>query len=150
MTVQELRIGNYVEESVLGVVTVSTIEPELIWVESKNMKSSHVIESSYYHVDINSITPIPLTREWLLKFGFNSNSPCKDFEDCGMPYYAKHGVLLFYNGNRLKHELCDYMIGYGSMRSGKYHIAMIKWIKYIHQLQNLYFALTGEELTVKE
>jgi hypothetical protein len=135
MKAEDLRLGNLIYNTKGEVDTV--IIDALIYMLT-------------YPDPICQAKPIPLTEEWLLKFGFNSNSPCKDFEDCGMPYYAKHGVLLFYNRNRLKHELCYYLIGYGSMRSGKYHISMIRWIMYVHQLQNLYFALTGEELTIND
>lgn len=31
-----------------------------------------------------------------------------------------------------------------------YPLSEYKQIEYVHQLQNLYFALTGEELTIKE
>jgi hypothetical protein len=75
--------------------------------------------------------PIPLTEEWLLKFGFefHTNANCQNF------YYAKDAFICiradedfewfrYYNGD-FYHEL-----------------------KYVHQLQNLYFALTGEELTL--
>lgn len=70
--------------------------------------------------------PIPLTEEWLLKFGFNkfkgNNTDCflDDFEtSCNME-------LFFWKGTQIKN------------------------IKYVHQLQNLYFALTGEELTLNK
>tara|TARA_R110002033_G_scaffold113941_1_gene158939 strand:- start:654 stop:974 length:321 start_codon:yes stop_codon:yes gene_type:complete len=77
--------------------------------------------------------PIPLTEEWLLKFGFNYND-----DDC--VYLA-----LKYRG------FCIYSDDYD-----EFSIATIKVqnfrivIKHVHQLQNLYFFLTTEELTIKE
>ena len=62
---------------------------------------------------INEVKPIPLTEEWLLKFGFIWDGDIKI----------------------LKGYLNDYVDGNGEAR-----------LKYVHQLQNLYFALTGEEL----
>jgi hypothetical protein len=75
------------------------------------------------------IEPIPLTEEWLLKFGF------KDRYD----YWKKGGVKMVWSsrivrtGERLgiRHKKCDHIV-------------------YVHQLQNLYFALTGEELIITE
>jgi hypothetical protein len=68
------------------------------------------------------VEPIQLTEEWLLKFGFISNPHSNEF-------YGKN--MIFHNWMKDR--------GY------------ISWgftqIEYVHQLQNLYFALTGEELT---
>ena len=64
--------------------------------------------------------PNPLTEEWLLRFGFESL-----FNGAG---YVKNHVEIGYNHN------------------GYYIVASGLKIEYIHQLQNLYFALTSEEL----
>jgi len=77
---------------------------------------------------------IPLTEEWLLKFGFE-----KDEYNNDRPYYytfkgfrlnCNLGFLTLYNSN----ELADFR--------------PIE-LKYIHQLQNMFFALCGEELELK-
>lgn len=74
-----------------------------------------------YGETVNSkYTPIPLTVEWLTKLGFR----------CINKYaYAKRS---FFVHNRVK----------TGFNMGKKHP-----IKYVHQLQNLYFYLAGEELT---
>jgi hypothetical protein len=69
--------------------------------------------------------PIPLTEEWLLKFGFDKGSYF--FSKDGFEFYLNDGE----NGNW-------YPLVGGSVK-----------IEYVHQLQNLYFALTGEELTIQ-
>lgn len=70
--------------------------------------------------------PIPLTEEWLLKFGFKR-----------FPWGLVKGNLLF------KDDLkCSYLI----LQVGN---GFDTKIRYVHQLQNIYFALTGEELTIK-
>lgn len=70
--------------------------------------------------------PIPLTEEWLLMFGFEKTS---------LHYLKKNGIIIFFLNNN---EFCECFLG-----------SIIVKIKHIHQLQNLYFALTGEELTLK-
>jgi hypothetical protein len=77
-------------------------------------------------------TPIPLTEEWLLKFGFKP----KMIET---EYYSfwKIGHL----GARYDKKTHEVEITYIG--------AFLKHIKNVHQLQNLYFALTGEELTIR-
>lgn len=88
--------------------------------------------SSEYTVD-DIFEPIPLTEEWLLKFGFRN--------ECG--YNCAVCYTLDFNSgltiNFLNKELYCYL---NSIRLDN--------IKYVHQLQNLYFALTGNELTIEK
>lgn len=86
-------------------------------------------EGAYYTQDfnINFISPIPLTEELLLKCGFERNKTYKRY---------------FYNGISIsKYEGEKYFVFDG------WRFRAID-IKYLHQLQNLYFILTGEELTI--
>ena len=70
--------------------------------------------------------PIQLNEKWLIKFGFVSSM----FED---------NVFIHYNG--MKYFL----------ETQQLHFLTIELnFKYVHILQNIYFALTGEELTIKE
>lgn len=79
----------------------------------------------------DEIFPVKLTEEWLLKFGFEKKLNCSN-----MIYYILAGkCLLEYN---LTHNIADIV--------RKVHLDLFIDIKYVHQLQNLYFALTGEEL----
>ena len=70
--------------------------------------------------------PIPLTEEWLLKFDFH------ELEDGNL----RNGMLIVTKNSKGELTITIRLI-------------MIKSIKYVHQLQNLYFALTGTELTIK-
>jgi hypothetical protein len=67
--------------------------------------------------------PILLTEEWLLRFGFVSN-----------PYQDRYE-------NKSIHVQCNKTRGVTEL-----WIENMPHIKYVHQIQNLYFALTGEEL----
>lgn len=76
----------------------------------------------FYSDRMSFIKPIPLTEEWLLKLGFGKDgeSPKRIKLDCDF------GVVeIWVNGRN-------------------------PLVKYVHQLQNLYFALTGEELTLQK
>lgn len=81
--------------------------------------------SSFYVGDC--LKPIPLTEEWLLNFGFECVFTNDDYH-----YYL---------------ESIDLSLdrSYQPFGIGKYKLEF----EYVHQLQNLYFALTGEELTLK-
>jgi len=112
MKANELRLNNYVLDQGME-TTVTCIEEERLSTEKGKLPYS------FYH----EITPIPLTEEWLLKFGFESL-----FSGAG---YVKDRVEIGYNHN------------------GFYIIASGLKIEYAHQLQNLYFALCGNELDIK-
>jgi hypothetical protein len=76
------------------------------------------------------IEPIPITEEWILKFGF------KRIEGNCERNYTNGVFHVFINSlNEVNFNFFPNFEWY-------------KKIKYVHQLQNLYFALTGSELTV--
>jgi hypothetical protein len=70
--------------------------------------------------------PIPLTEEWFLKFGLLK---------------TKEGIILMGCYQIVAHEESWRII----LKNG-----VLSNIKYVHQLQNLYFALRGEELKQQE
>lgn len=72
--------------------------------------------------------PIPLTEEWLLKLGFTKLYGCFGFE-------TQRGNFI------IEEDLCEITGDYND-------IGFMAPCGYVHQLQNLYFALTGSELTV--
>lgn len=80
--------------------------------------------------------PIPLTEDILLKCGFKKEKVSSyggaDMWQ-GMGAYSYNGEWIFSGDYR-----CLHLVGYFNTQ-----------INYLHQLQNLYFALTGEELTIK-
>lgn len=71
--------------------------------------------------------PIPLTEEWLLKFGFVKKNG--------------YGLVFLFGNLFYSVETKEYFMF-------QYHDLRIK-IKHVHQLQNIYFALTSEELILK-
>lgn len=73
--------------------------------------------------------PIPLTEEWLFKFGLeNGTTQALEKITCAKVMYESwQKCCTLYSGHNCLH---------------------VK-IQYVHQLQNLYFALTGEELELK-
>lgn len=87
-------------------------------------------------------SPIPLNAEWLVKFGFveskSYDSKQRNFKKEGFNQLADYGgqIIILPEG------------GFASLSCGYYENQID--CQYVHQLQNLYFALTGEELTIKE
>lgn len=80
--------------------------------------------------------PIPITEEWLLNLGFTKHH--SDFFN---------DVLFLKNvTDNLEFDWGVYPKRFGSGIEIKNSVKL----KYVHQLQNLYFSLTGEELTLKQ
>jgi hypothetical protein len=122
MKTNELRIGNYLNGK-QGRVIVTEIR-------TNNSVKIHDNTSSFY-VGI-CLTPIEITKEWLLKLGF----------EFAVDTWYLNGFALW------ETEWGDDKggTGIGYFYELRERGMMDKHIKYIHQLQNLYFALTGEEL----
>lgn len=117
---KDLRIGNYID--ILG--NIDQIEG-LGKNEHGDYASFKNTYNGYYftHNDEALIKPIPLSEEILLKCGFNK----------GEKYFSLNNFDVDLKG----------WIGFNRM------VADVK-VKYLHQLQNLYHSLTGDELTFKK
>jgi len=94
------------------------------------------------------ITPIPLTEDWLIRFGFTI---VKEVVSSLTEFLLKD----IYKGLKTAHigenpVTDDYLFALKSNGDNWYFQNKFHTIKYVHQLQNLYFCLTGEELTLKE
>lgn len=79
------------------------------------------------------IKPIPLTEEWFLKFGFDATS--RGY------IIGEHWVFpLLITRDKFGYIMKIFNNDIGTLCSPT--------LEYVHQLQNLYFALTGEELEI--
>ena len=81
------------------------------------------------------IEPIPLTEEWLLKFGFDEHT-IKGSYNIGE--FRFHTQRPFAKDDKFTLVTEIHWCGR--------HTPIVGGIKHVHQLQNLYHALTGKEL----
>jgi hypothetical protein len=109
MKLRELTIGNYYNYN------------------NSTIKLDGSLLATYLQNDAEfRLIPIPITQEWLVKFGFKEYGKC---------YY--------------KDELYLKKIDFQPIGEEETDIIFYK-LEYVHQLQNLYFALTNEELTLNK
>ena len=123
--IKELRIGNIIRYRDERDTIVSSL--------GDNFNTSHINKSYYVGSDcLEEYEPIPLTKEWLLKFGFDYVRNTNEYH------------------NRLINEGAYYLKPVGDAFNHWYLYHKKKMITtnimYVHQLQNLYFALTNKEL----
>lgn len=121
ISARELRIGNIHE--------IEGLEIPRLGISSIKVDGKSYARITGYGIQLVEegtldFKPIPITEEWLLKWGFKLDEYRFVFNQwrvtSGRPLYKWI----------LGCDACPYM--------GK--------LEYVHQLQNLYFALTGEEL----
>lgn len=119
----ELRIGNWV-----------LIRDNLLCVKgiSKKVSLGNTPDSEFVHdeFDCSVIKPVPLTPEMLERCGFE----------------RVYSSLVF--GDYYLYDAPDFE-GNWWFKNLEHNFKVVK-IKYLHQLQNLYFALTGEELVMSK
>ena len=124
MKATESRIGNWIKHLTKEETVWSTQSPDGI----------NSMPEGWYE-------PIPLTEEWLVKFGFekikfkNYKSPCYELKDIILMKDIRDWNIFKY---------CVSVGDEGEDVDGTGFI--LSTVKCVHQLQNLYFALTGEEL----
>lgn len=131
LTAQELRMGNYVEY-----FSKNPFEEWAYWWEMIQIDARDIVYIDTYS-NTPDYRPIPITEDWLVKLGFGINKNA---------YIIKSKFLL------KKVDSVNYEVKFWTDASSfaKNLLRIELNIKYIHQLQNLYFALTGRELTIKQ
>jgi len=131
MKANEFRIGNWVNE----IRCDGKLYPSQI-THIQTRDGFNKIKCNGWFAD----SPIPLTEEWLLKFGFVKNN------DEWILDPSFNVRIIIYNTDNYN----GVMFYTRTIHTDFTPIYCNKIINNVQQLQNLYFALTGEELTIKE
>lgn len=127
MDVRELRIGNWIKSPIESGGTIARV--------------IHInTDKDGYNHFLDHCTPIPLTEEWLLKFGFKKTKYEYKDECPDLNYFIKGDFKIFIMASN-KDVMKDIFMPAYSMQVFD-HLELTS----IHQLQNLYFALTNKEL----
>ena len=139
MDAKELRIGNYIH----SVVTSCNFKRGLVEVDFNTFAKIRLQNA------LPSLEPIPLTEEWLLKFGFEKNYVMSD--NHSNEYDINKTDRLDLNNKYLRVRTDNKFFSVFNHSNCNYDkVQFITGIKHVHQLQNLFFCLVGKELTIKE
>lgn len=129
----ELRIGNYISD---------------IWSPNGFFKVTQLKKfSAVYGKDFtalyDNLNPIPLIEEILLKAGWKRFDEDKIILMLNDP--STHLVLM-----KVGTHWFPQIEQTGEFASEGVNVVFLNFIDYIHQLQNLFFALTGEEIKIED
>lgn len=126
MKANELRIGNLIEYRISD-----RFDKRKEWWEVSEIDADDIHWLSKVMPEDEDFRPIKLTDEWLIKLGFKKE---------GERFFNTFIVLRFIN-NKVD------VFNLGVSQDDEY-LEFLNSINYVHQLQNLHFALTHRELTV--
>lgn len=139
MKPNELRIGNY--------ICTGEYDPNHVYQVWELRNNKLLVGKTLTHgfitiePDYSSVTPIEITEDWLLKLGLEFDPITSRITKDVVFHIASYQSLenYQYQYSIEKHTLfvCD-----------GFRITICEGLKYIHQLQNIYFFMTGEELTL--
>lgn len=126
MRPEELRIGNFYNH-----VKAGEIQLDAEWI-------------SYFAKFTELLEPIPLTEDWLKKMGFEQDTAL--------------GLSTNTYSKQVKSDMPNWIFGLShvlpinnwQLYLGKSQQYQVTTIEFVHQLQNLFYALTGEELTIQK
>jgi len=135
MKASELRTGNliyFLDDRKLSIKKICTIgqipDAETMKVKADRYFIGFLDSGFWMDFKDGKFKPIPLTNEWIKNFGFTESE----------------AIGVFFSG-KIDLERISSDQGYGvSIHEEPIGLE----INYVHQLQNLYYSLTGEELTL--
>jgi hypothetical protein len=132
MRASDLRIGNLVKyQDNQNIFEVNEISNTGLGVQDD-------IEETW--IELEYFEPIPLTEEWLLRFGFEKKFWLTKGIVIKCVYYQLGDIVVYLLKDSFEIELIK--------QSGQFNL-FINFKKEVHILQNLYFALTNQELHYK-
>lgn len=135
MEAKELRIGNYVKDRSGKTLRIDWWENINKVCMDINIGGTQVHPLTEYPELCN---PIQITREWLLNLGFKEHKLLGSFN---IGQFRFHSQRPFQNAKKFNLVTELYYCERAILVSGG--------VKEVHQLQNLYFALTNKELEIK-
>ncbi len=130
----ELRIGNFLKVGNQAIVVTGIIGPDKVF--GRNMGGDY--ECTY---DISMVSSVPTTEEWLTQFGFHSK-----YKSIHVKWTRFGGDNANYSTFELDQVPDEDEEGNSIPQEQIFTFGHKFNVLTVHQLQNLYFALMGQEL----
>ena len=140
MKANELRIGNKLSDIHGRILTVNELRNNCVGCHYEGQQNTTIAGIRYSSFPYDDLHSIAITPELLGMCGFVISGDA----EWVIPLPNGNGCDLF-----LEHILADNTIPYDVVLRAEKHFIYLHSITYLHQLQNLYHALTGNELEVK-
>jgi hypothetical protein len=138
----ELRAGNLVETP-RGIYPVGIISYSSVHVQTTRVHPTYLPFPNSQGFDmypIQHLNPVHISVEWVERCGFSNNSTKKN-----------EWYLPLLTVTDSEYDVINLYWHDGVFEIGTFiEQAKIKHIKFVHQIQNLVFALTGTELIIKK
>lgn len=145
MKAKHFRVGNFVKSN--GVIS-SITSKDLQWMEQGELVTEDFTPNAY--------NPIPISEDWLRLYNFKyymkniSGHPEKE------NMVRRWQYKFFIDGNEWWFDFevdqqppTNFFWLNWNFGGSNHFVHLPRKIEYVHQLQNLFFALTGEELELK-
>lgn len=153
MKATELRLGNLIyginrrgEVHLPDEIPLKVLQIELFNCEVLPYEENPAQKETYFKISHADTSGIPLTEKWLLKFGFEDKSTVNRFADkITHPIFPLALIQSIYKTFRLSPDNFSFPLPGDTSK-----LIISNELKYVHQLQNLYYALTGEELKIHQ
>lgn len=120
----QLRVGN-----LFRFISTDSIE------QVADIRTAGIKTPTINNVLITDIEPIPLNEDWLVKLGFTKERNSIDSADL----FIKKDIVFVLTGEH-------YTVSWNSVTI---NLIPAK-VKFVHELQNLFYCLTGTELTLTD
>lgn len=118
---KDFRIGNLLISETGEALPIAYIHDDVIGLHNGFGGVQKHQKQPVFSYNIDKIQLLPLTDEWIINFGLSKEN--------GYPYKFHYGYLKMRNGSFFY-----------------YYFNIEIELQFVHQLQNLYFCLTGKEL----
>jgi len=150
MEVNELRIGNLIhfpfhkeDVEVVGLPVLGNLK-QGIQVKTQGTILCEELKEQFQY--------IPLSEKRMIKFGFKEHLPIAGNDGHWDKYWGGHPIegIAVTPSKQLFNLWDDLNSDWDGAKVGLLNYGVHADIFYVHQLQNLYFALTGEELTIEK
>lgn len=141
----ELRIGNFIVDDDGALSKVIGFKPYDHSVRCDEEEGCDILIDIHgadgkirrgYAAESTTVSPIPVTSKWLERCGFVNGAIDRE----------EYWTLEF--NETEKFSFTDIGLRYGIQGVAQYEWSKVDHITHLHQLQNLYYWLTGEDLTI--